>query len=186
MQKYPQQTGGQSRTQIRPSQRDGGGGSSSSQQQQQQKPRGVVEIQSAEQYEHLIKQSSFAVVIVDFYTDWCNPCKIVKPKYDQLAQTYSSDHVCFARCNADTVKVKEVRGLPTFDFWLNKKLVHTVLGADMGQVNETIARMGLPVTNNHAALAAKQPPVEDKAARGGIQYKNSNSKESYKTYGSYN
>lgn len=39
-------------------------------------------------------------VIIDFYADWCRPCKMVAPIMDELAQTYKGK-VIFYKVNTD-------------------------------------------------------------------------------------
>ena len=39
-------------------------------------------------------------VIIDFYADWCRPCKMVAPIMDELAQTYKGK-VVFYKVNTD-------------------------------------------------------------------------------------
>ena len=39
-------------------------------------------------------------VVIDFYADWCRPCKMVAPIMDELAQTYKGK-VIFYKVNTD-------------------------------------------------------------------------------------
>jgi thioredoxin 1 len=39
-------------------------------------------------------------VVIDFYADWCRPCKMVAPIMDELAQTYKGK-VVFYKVNTD-------------------------------------------------------------------------------------
>lgn len=39
-------------------------------------------------------------VIVDFYADWCGPCKMMSPVIDELSDKYK-DKMNFCKCNVD-------------------------------------------------------------------------------------
>lgn len=45
-------------------------------------------------------QKSDKPVIVDFWADWCVPCKILEPIYEELAEKYEG-RIKFARLNVD-------------------------------------------------------------------------------------
>jgi thioredoxin 2 len=55
-------------------------------------------------------------VIVDFYADWCGPCKMMAPAVDQLAASYSGRAIV-AKVNTDLSQVATrpfgIRGIPT-------------------------------------------------------------------------
>jgi thioredoxin len=57
--------------------------------------------------------------IVDFYADWCRPCKIIAPILDELATEYADDIVIY---KVDTEKHKElsaafgIRSIPSLLF----------------------------------------------------------------------
>jgi thioredoxin 1 len=57
--------------------------------------------------------------VVDFYADWCKPCKITSPILDELAQEYAGK-VQFYKINIDEEKelaaVFGVQSIPTFLF----------------------------------------------------------------------
>lgn len=46
------------------------------------------------------EQTSSGVVLVDFYTDWCGPCKMMEPAMEQTAIRYKGKAVV-AKVNAD-------------------------------------------------------------------------------------
>ncbi len=55
-------------------------------------------------------------IFVDFYADWCGPCKMMAPAVDQLAAT-KTGHALVAKLNTDlapsTSQRFQVRGIPT-------------------------------------------------------------------------
>ncbi|KAI1415370.1 thioredoxin-like protein [Hypoxylon sp. FL1857] len=68
--------------------------------------------------------SSTTHVVVDFYADWCPPCRAIAPIFSELADKHSSNgHLAFAKVNVD--HVDDVAGrygvsaMPTFLFFQN-------------------------------------------------------------------
>lgn len=55
-------------------------------------------------------------ILVDFYADWCGPCKMMAPAVDQLAASYSGRAIV-AKVNTDLSQVATrpfgIRGIPT-------------------------------------------------------------------------
>jgi thioredoxin 2 len=55
-------------------------------------------------------------VFVDFYADWCGPCKMMAPAVDQLAANYSGKAI-IAKLNTDlapnATRPFNIRGIPT-------------------------------------------------------------------------
>ena len=55
-------------------------------------------------------------VLVDFYTDWCAPCKMMIPVLDELKKMMGDDLIIIkidAEKNADAAIKYQVRGVPT-------------------------------------------------------------------------
>ncbi len=70
---------------------------------------------TAEDFERTILQSG-APVLVDFYADWCGPCKIVAPVVDEIAGAHTGE-LLVAKVDSDRaqdiVKRLGIRGVPT-------------------------------------------------------------------------
>lgn len=71
-------------------------------------------------------------VLVDFYADWCGPCKVMAPEVDKLAANYSGRAI-IAKLNTDlaqrTSQSFQIRGIPTSIVFLKGKEVTRQTGA---------------------------------------------------------
>ena len=71
-------------------------------------------------------------VLVDFYADWCGPCKMMAPIVKELAEKFAGK--CkVGKCNIDeNLKVAQnyrVMSIPTFIVFKNGEAVVTAVGA---------------------------------------------------------
>ena len=71
-------------------------------------------------------------VLVDYWADWCAPCRQIAPIIDELARTYEG-RVKFVKVdtNANPVTPADqlVRGLPTLQLFVNGEVVESLQGA---------------------------------------------------------
>ena len=71
-------------------------------------------------------------VLVDFYADWCGPCKMMAPAVDQLAAAHSGTALV-AKLNTDlaqrTSQSFQVRGIPTTIVFRGGKEASRLTGA---------------------------------------------------------
>lgn len=71
-------------------------------------------------------------VMVDFWADWCGPCKQVAPIIEELA-TAHGDKVDFVKMDTNVNPVtpanNHVLGLPTIQLYVNGELVKAFKGA---------------------------------------------------------
>ncbi|XP_065647363.1 uncharacterized protein LOC100205970 isoform X3 [Hydra vulgaris] len=60
-------------------------------------------------------------VAVDFTATWCGPCKMIGPKFEKLAEKYSS--IKFIKVdvdeNSETSEAHGIAAMPTFKFFRN-------------------------------------------------------------------
>ena len=81
-------------------------------------------------FDKVIKEKP--LVIVDFWAEWCAPCRAIAPIVEDLAKKYAGK-VTFAKLNTDeNPEVPQrymVMGIPTLLFFKGGKLVDQVIGA---------------------------------------------------------
>jgi thioredoxin 1 len=89
----------------------------------------VAEVTDAT-FEQLVVQSP-KPVLVDYWADWCAPCRQLSPIVDELARQYG-DKVTFLKldtnANPDTPVKYGVLGLPTLQVWSGGQLVNSMTG----------------------------------------------------------
>ncbi len=71
-------------------------------------------------------------VVVDFWAEWCGPCRMIGPMVEELAEEYSG-RVVVGKCNVDherTLPTKySIRNIPTILFFKGGELVERHVGA---------------------------------------------------------
>ena len=60
----------------------------------------VYECVDDDDFEKHLNESGSKPVIVDFYTSWCGPCKLVAPRFEEYANNYS-DKMIFLKVDVD-------------------------------------------------------------------------------------
>ena len=89
-----------------------------------------IEVTDSSFDEEVIKSES--PVLVDFWADWCAPCKMVAPIVEDLAEEYDGK-VKFAKLDVDsnpnTATTYGIRGIPTLLIFKAGQPVDQVVGA---------------------------------------------------------
>lgn len=70
--------------------------------------------------------------VVDFWAEWCGPCKILGPSIDALSKEYEGQ-VNIRKLNVDenpeTPAKYHIRGIPTVLFFRGGELIDQIVGA---------------------------------------------------------
>ena len=81
-------------------------------------------------------------VLVDFWAEWCGPCKMITPILEEVA-TEMSEEITIFKINIDDNPVTPsdlgVRGIPTLMIFKNGEVISTKVGAlPKGQIVQWI------------------------------------------------
>jgi thioredoxin 1 len=103
----------------------------------------VSEVTSTGGLDGIIQSAGDKLVVVDYSTTWCGPCKLVLPKYLELSDKYPQ--VTFLKCIGDAsteasalMKREGVRSVPTFHLWKGGNRVDVVNGARIEDVEAAV------------------------------------------------
>ena len=85
---------------------------------------------TVENFETEVLQAQ-GTVLVDFYADWCGPCKMMAPLVERMAEKYAGQ-IKIGKLNVEeAMEISDryqVRNIPTFIFFQNGQPVDTHIG----------------------------------------------------------
>ena len=92
-----------------------------------QTPQGVLHL-TTQDFDQVVRKG---VTLVDFFAEWCGPCKMMAPVVDQLAKEYTG-RVKVAKIDVDhNIEIAmryRVQGVPTFGIFKDGQMVHRIVG----------------------------------------------------------
>lgn len=123
----------------------------------------LMDVIGANQFNELISTSN-KLIIVDFWAEWCGPCRIIKPELEKLAEKYG-DRVQLVKINVDEqdnypLAVQyQVNSIPQVTFFQNGVQVDQFIGVvPPARIEEII--------NQHATAPAAATNESNNEAAG--------------------
>ncbi|KAK7931787.1 hypothetical protein PG985_002499 [Apiospora marii] len=121
-----------------------------------------VSVSSQAELNALFKSTTY--VVVDFYADWCGPCKAIAPRLEELASYHSlPGQFAVAKVNVDHARDVAahyaISAMPTFMFFKEGRQVAVngnahVRGANLPVLKEAIEKLSaLAKKKAHAATS---------------------------------
>jgi putative thioredoxin len=127
----------------------------------------VIEVTEATFDKEVVARSSAVPVVVDFWAPWCQPCRILGPRLEKLAEEYGGR---FVLAKADTEQVPKVaaefgiRSIPAVFGMRDGQIVDSFVGAlPEPAIRQWIERL-LPSPAESLAAEAKQLATTDPQA----------------------
>ena len=92
----------------------------------------TIDVTDEDFQEKVIKKSKDVAVVVEFYADWCPPCRMLGLILEKLAKEYKGKFI-LAKANVDQNRTKSqeyfVTGIPAIKLFKNKEIVDEFVGA---------------------------------------------------------
>ncbi|OEL32717.1 Thioredoxin F, chloroplastic [Dichanthelium oligosanthes] len=89
----------------------------------------------------IVKAAGDKVVVLDMYTQWCGPCKVMAPKFQEMSEKNLDVVFLKLDCNQDNrplAKELGIKVVPTFKILKDGKVVKEVTGAKIDELAHAI------------------------------------------------
>lgn len=100
-------------------------------------------IESREELEKAINEAGEKLVVIDFYANWCGPCKIISPKLEELSNQYA-DKAVVLKVNVDDndelALDYNVTSMPTFVFIKNQQIIDIFVGGNPQKLTKNMEK----------------------------------------------
>ncbi|KAE8210566.1 hypothetical protein CF319_g3854 [Tilletia indica] len=101
----------------------------------------VTPLKSLSEFNAAIKDNK--AVVIDFWAEWCGPCKMISPIFEKLADQHG-EKVKFFKVDVDAApdigQELGIRAMPTFQLYVDGQKSGEVVGAIPPQLNGLISQ----------------------------------------------
>ena len=97
-------------------------------------------------------------VAIDCYAEWCGPCKVISPKFHEMAKHHPQ--LRFYQVDVDgapdVAQELSIRAMPTFKFFHNGEVADEIVGANPAKLLEAVKNGVEAVKEGKPANANKE------------------------------
>lgn len=107
----------------------------------------LFDVSSVEEFEKILESAAAEgkLVVVDFYAEWCMPCKIIAPVYVEMSESERFAEAVFVKVDIEVVPAiaekYEITSMPTFVFIKEGAVVNRFSGASVEKLADTISNL---------------------------------------------
>mmetsp|Transcript_50810 Transcript_50810/g.122510 ORF Transcript_50810/g.122510 Transcript_50810/m.122510 type:complete len:162 (-) Transcript_50810:370-855(-) len=105
----------------------------------------VVDVDSEAAFDKTVQGAGDSLVVIDYSTTWCGPCKVIAPKFDEFSEKYPD--AVFLKVIGDAspdasklMKREGVRSVPSFHYFMKGEKVDVVNGANAEAIEAAITK----------------------------------------------
>jgi len=106
-----------------------------------------------------IQAAGNKLIVIDFFADWCGPCKAIAPYFKELANDPEFKDVEFVKVNIQTcdqiAEAYKVSGIPDFRMIHRGKTLNTLTGANKEQLRQKIVDSLAKVEGDDSSLGSE-------------------------------
>jgi thioredoxin 1 len=99
----------------------------------------VTEVSDIKKYDQFLQNNK--IVFIDFYAEWCGPCKRIAPYIEDLTDIF--DHINFIKIDVDKMEELsnsfKIKAMPTFVIMKNGKEESRIEGADKVKIKKLLS-----------------------------------------------
>jgi len=102
----------------------------------------IIHVTSEQQFNDTLRTAGTKLVVVDFFAQWCGPCKRIAPLLETMSNELAD--VVFMKVDvdelADLSAKCNVSAMPTFHFYKGATKVDELIGASAEQLKSLITK----------------------------------------------
>eukprot|EP00386_Alphamonas_edax_P007262 GDKI01024121.1.p2 GENE.GDKI01024121.1~~GDKI01024121.1.p2 ORF type:complete len:107 (-),score=38.96 GDKI01024121.1:26-346(-) len=102
----------------------------------------VIDITNEQHFDQVLKEAGNKLVVVDFFAEWCGPCKRIAPEVHKMAEEMHD--IVFVKVDVDKAQDVstrcQIRAMPTFIYYKNAQEKHRHQGATADMIRQNIAQ----------------------------------------------
>ena len=123
----------------------------------------VIHIKTPTEYEKL---RDVGLVVVDYYTTWCGPCKKFAPVFKDMAA--KNPGVTFLSVDAESIEHQDcenIQSVPTFRIFLNGNMKREFSGVDKEKIERYLERYSVQILINGRTQRSFPEEMQDKIVK---------------------